>query len=100
MISDYRLVEPVPELPPLRIKDIPSVEACDLEAMYHLEESFAKATKSSLGLVSNTLEELEEQFIATLGQELSNPIFPTGPFHNYFLASSSNLLVQDQTSIS
>ncbi|KAH9661374.1 UDP-glycosyltransferase 76B1 [Citrus sinensis] len=57
--------------------------------------------KASSGMIWNTFEELEQAALSTLPEEYSGiPVFPIGPFHKYFPASSSSLLSQDQSSIS
>ncbi|KAF3952328.1 hypothetical protein CMV_022101 [Castanea mollissima] len=57
-------------------------------------------SKASSGIILNSFEELELSELDTLRQEFPIPIFPIGPFHKYFLtSSSSSLLAQDQSSI-
>ncbi|KAA8539658.1 hypothetical protein F0562_026350 [Nyssa sinensis] len=99
-IQDSQLEEPVLELPPLRVKDLPVIKTLNPEAYYQLIESMIKETRASSGLIWNSFEELEQPSLATLGQDFPIPIFPIGPFHKYFPASSSSLLTQDQNSIS
>uniref|UniRef100_A0A5B7AX51 Putative UDP-glucoronosyl/UDP-glucosyl transferase family protein n=1 Tax=Davidia involucrata TaxID=16924 RepID=A0A5B7AX51_DAVIN len=99
-IQNSQLEEPVQELPHLRVKDLPVIKTLNPEALYQLVESMIKETKASSGLIWNSFEELEQPALATLGQDFPIPIFPIGPFHKYFPASSSSLLTQDQNSIS
>lgn len=48
-------------------------------------------TKASSGLILNSFEEPEQPALVALGELLSVPIFPIGPLHKYFPASSSSL---------
>lgn len=53
-ISETQLEEPVLELPPLKVKDLP------LEAQHELMAKMVKETKScSQGIICNTFKELE-----------------------------------------
>ncbi|KAL7229017.1 hypothetical protein ACSBR2_007668 [Camellia fascicularis] len=83
-VQDSRLEEPIPELPPLRVKDIPT---------------WSYKSKASSGLIWNSSEELEQPALATLPQDFHIPIFLISPFHQYFPASSSSFLTLDETSI-
>ncbi|KAM4104361.1 hypothetical protein ACJW30_06G151900 [Castanea mollissima] len=85
-IQDSQLEEPVAELPPLKIKDLLVMDNVDPDSYYEI----------IAGMVNESKSELD-----TLRQEFPNPIFPIGPFHKYYLtSSSSSLLAQDQSSIS
>lgn len=57
-------------------------------------------TKASSGLIWNSFQDLEHDELTRLHKVCPIPMFPIGPFHKYFPASSSSLLCQDQTSIS
>uniref|UniRef100_A0A5B7B0C1 Putative UDP-glycosyltransferase 76C4 n=1 Tax=Davidia involucrata TaxID=16924 RepID=A0A5B7B0C1_DAVIN len=98
--QDSQLAALVPELPPLRVRDIPTIGTDLPEDLYQLIECMIKEIKASSGLIWNSFEELEQPALATLGQDFPIPVFPIGPFHKYFPASSSSLLAQDQSSIS
>ncbi|KAK1364940.1 hypothetical protein POM88_040501 [Heracleum sosnowskyi] len=98
--QDSQLEELVPELPPLRVKDLPLIKTNNPEALYQLVEGIVKETKASSGLIWNSFEELEKPELATLMQDFPIPIFPVGPFHKYFSACSSSLILHDQTCIS
>ncbi|KAH9688037.1 UDP-glycosyltransferase 76B1 [Citrus sinensis] len=54
------------------------------------------------GIIWNSFEDLEQVELTAVHQQyyLSIPVFPIGPFHKCFPASSSSLLSQDQSSIS
>lgn len=100
MYSDSRLEEPVLELPPLRIKDLPVINSSNLEALVELVNLMVQETKASSAVIWNSFEELEQPALDTLRQLFSIPIFPIGPFHKYFPASSSSLMTQDKMCIS
>ncbi|KAL5799884.1 hypothetical protein ACOSQ4_032768 [Xanthoceras sorbifolium] len=51
---------PVPEIPPLRVKDIPMIETQDPEDLYQLIKAMVKQIKASSGLIWNSFQELEE----------------------------------------
>ena len=59
-----------------------------------------KEIKGSSGLIWNSVEELEPSEMIKLGRDFPIPLFPIGPFHSYFPASSSSLLTQDQSCLS
>ncbi|KAI7757116.1 hypothetical protein M8C21_021052 [Ambrosia artemisiifolia] len=59
-----------------------------------------QATKRAQALIWNTFKELEEHDLNALSQDFPSPHFLIGPFHKYFLASSSSILTPDQTSLS
>ncbi|KAL0402850.1 UNVERIFIED_CONTAM: UDP-glycosyltransferase 76F1 [Sesamum radiatum] len=99
-VQDARSEEPIEELPPLRIKDLPVITTSHPEKLYRLLEGMIQETKASSGLIWNSFEELEESSLAKLRQDFQIPIFPIGPFHKHFAASSSSLLAEDHSSIS
>ncbi|ESR38044.1 hypothetical protein CICLE_v10028392mg [Citrus x clementina] len=100
-IQDPQSESPVIEYPPLRVKDIPKLETRYPEYNYPLVSAIVNNIKASSGMIWNTFEELEQAALSTLPEEYFGiPVFPIGPFHKYFPASSSSLLSQDQSSIS
>ncbi|KAL7229019.1 hypothetical protein ACSBR2_007670 [Camellia fascicularis] len=98
-VQDSRLEEPIPELPPLRVKDLPVIKTSNFDSYYQFLTDMVRQNKASSGLIFNSFEELEQPALATLCQDFHIPIFPIGPFHRYFPASSSSLLTHDETSI-
>ncbi|CAL5404599.1 unnamed protein product [Camellia sinensis] len=100
LFSDSQLESPVLELPPLKVKDLPTISTRNHEVFYKLIGSMVKETKASSGIIWNSMEDLEQSTLATVRQVFPVPSFPIGPFHNYFPASSSSLLAQDKSSIS
>ncbi|KAK8549418.1 hypothetical protein V6N13_027172 [Hibiscus sabdariffa] len=100
-IQDSRLEEPVVELPPLRVKDLPSIHTSDPEDLYKVVNSMVSQSKASSGIIWNTFQELEPTALETLHQQLGVPLFPIGPFHKRFAATSSpsGPLTHDETCI-
>ncbi|CAN6694128.1 unnamed protein product [Malus baccata var. baccata] len=98
-IQESRLEEPVLELPPFKVKDLPVLKTKDPQKYYEAVSGLKKAVEASCGIIFNTFEDLEGNSLATIRQEFNTPIFPIGPLHKCFPAntsSSSNLLSQDQ----
>ncbi|KAM1805219.1 hypothetical protein ACFX12_030996 [Malus domestica] len=101
-IQESRLEEPVLELPPFKVKDLPVLKTKDPQKYYEAVSGLKKAVEASCGIIFNTFEDLEGNSLATIRQEFNTPIFPIGPLHKCFpgnTSSSSNLLSQDQSCI-
>lgn len=88
------------EFPRLKVKDIPEITTNHPEDLCCLTGEMMEMTKSASGLIFNSFRELEEQELNELGKKFRMPTFTIGPLHKYFPASSSSLLVQDQSAIS
>ncbi|EOY17950.1 UDP-Glycosyltransferase superfamily protein, putative [Theobroma cacao] len=99
-IQDSRLEEPVVELPPLRVKDLPVIDTPDPVDLYRVVAGMVNQGKASSGLIWNTFEELEQSALETLDRQLGVPLFPIGPFHKCFPVSKSSLSPQDESCIS
>ncbi|XP_057737517.1 UDP-glycosyltransferase 76F1-like [Arachis stenosperma] len=102
-VQESRLDEPVVELPPLKVKDLPWFETRDPELFYSLTSSIFDSLKASSGVIWNTFEELESSTISKFGQEFSIPIYPIGPFHKHHIlkpSSSCSLWTPDTSCIS
>lgn len=85
----------VPELEPLRFKDLPMLNS-DL-----MQEQIAKtlATRPSLGVICNTVDCLEEESLNRLHQLYKVSFFPIGPLHMIAEQdSSSSSFVQEDYS--
>lgn len=95
-----QLEAPVPELPPLTVKDVQTVFTSKLETLNKLIANMVKGIKGSSGLIWNTFRELDEPELEACYREFPIPTFPIGPFIKYLPTSSSSLLAQDRTSIS
>lgn len=94
-LQEARQEEPVPEFPPLKIKDLPSEEHHDLLTV------MVKETKNyPQGIICNTFKELEGSVFDKLHQCLVPiPAFPIGPLHKYSPTNSTNSVMQDDSSI-
>ncbi|KAB1217794.1 UDP-glycosyltransferase 76C4 [Morella rubra] len=99
-IEESQLEEPVPNLSPLKAKDLPLIDSRDPEDLYRLFSCIFKDIKVSSGLIWNTFEELEQSELITFGQEFPIPVFPVGPLHRYFPASTGSLLTEDRSCLS
>ncbi|KAI6681009.1 hypothetical protein NL676_034890 [Syzygium grande] len=98
--SDSELDKAVPEVPPLKMKDLPVVHTKNPEDLQQILANMGRETRASAGLICNSSEELEGTKLAEARQAIPIPIFVIGPFHKYFIASSSSLVAQDMSSIS
>ncbi|KAK4487853.1 hypothetical protein RD792_003589 [Penstemon davidsonii] len=97
---DLNMDAPIEEFPPLKIKDIPQVEASNLEDVFQIIDSMVQQTKKASALIFNTFSELEEPDLPKLYNQFLMPTFTIGPFHKFFSASTTSLLTQDMNSIS
>nr|DAD28355.1 TPA_asm: hypothetical protein HUJ06_029823 [Nelumbo nucifera] len=98
-ITDSEQLEaPLPNLPPLKVKDISIIETQNPEQVYELVDAMVNQTKASSGIIWNSFEHLEHSSLAALRQEFGIPMFPIGPFQKVCpcLSSSSSLLTQDR----
>ncbi|AEE79424.1 glucuronosyl transferase-like protein [Arabidopsis thaliana] len=82
-IQDSRLDEPVTELPPLKVKDLPVMETNEPEELYRVVNDMVEGAKSSSGVIWNTFEDLERLSLMNCSSKLQVPFFPIGPFHKY-----------------
>ncbi|CAA0814694.1 UDP-glycosyltransferase 76F1 [Striga hermonthica] len=100
--EEKKLEDPVEELPPLRIKDLPVINTSHPEKLYELVQAMVEQTKASSGLIFNSFQELEDSAIEKLSGDFEIPIFPIGPFHKHLMtaSSSSSLFEEDHSSIS
>ncbi|KAJ9175811.1 hypothetical protein P3X46_014325 [Hevea brasiliensis] len=99
-IKDSQLEEPVVELPPLKVKDLPEIKTRNVEDFYHLVAGLVNESKASSGLIWNSFEDLERDALSKLYQDFPIPIFTIGPFYKYFSGTSSSSLTEDQSCIS
>lgn len=91
--------EPVEEVPPLKVKDMPVIEMYNAEDAYKNIAKMVEETKKASAIIFNTFEELEHPEMGRLCEQLASPTFAI-PFHKCFSAASSSLLAQDRSSIS
>ncbi|CAN6887573.1 unnamed protein product [Brassica oleracea] len=88
---------PVPELPHLRMKDLPWFQTDDPRSGDKLKKDVLKSLKSSSGIIFNAIEDLEAEQLKQSLKEFPVPHFCIGPFHKHVSLSSSSLLTQDMT---
>ncbi|XP_059430402.1 UDP-glycosyltransferase 76E2-like [Corylus avellana] len=91
---ESRSQDPVPELYPLRFKDLPFSVFGKLDTFLQLISKGSKIETSS-AIIYNTIDCLENSSLAKIQQQCQVPIFPIGPMHRIALASSSSLLEED-----
>ncbi|KAF8021998.1 hypothetical protein BT93_G2203 [Corymbia citriodora subsp. variegata] len=89
--GESRLEDPVPEFPPLQVKDLPGINTAEPELLDQLLHDMTEGIKDSSGVILNTFEDLEE---------ISSRNFPIGPFHKCGPSSSGSLLAEDRSCIS
>ncbi|XP_010032066.2 UDP-glycosyltransferase 76B1 [Eucalyptus grandis] len=99
-LQDSRLEEAVPELPPLKVKDLHVINSKDPEDVLRLIIAMAETMRASSGLIFNSFEELEPTKLAECRRRFPVPIFTVGPFHKQSVETSTSLLPQDRSSIS
>ncbi|KAF8101989.1 hypothetical protein N665_0201s0281 [Sinapis alba] len=81
--TDSRLDDPVIELPPLKVKDLPVIETNDPDELYRIIADMVEGVKSSSGVIWNTFEDLERDQVLDLSSNFHVPFFPIGPFHKH-----------------
>ncbi|VVA29775.1 Hypothetical predicted protein [Prunus dulcis] len=84
----------VPELHPLRFKDLPTSIFETLENYLKLVANLQKVRTSS-AVIWNNMDCLEQSSVAQIQQEFQVPIFTVGPFHKIATAASSSSLEED-----
>lgn len=80
---DSRLDDPVIELSPLKVKDLPVIETNDPDELYRIITDMVEGVKSSSGVIWNTFQDLERDQIMDLSSNFHVPFFPIGPFHKH-----------------
>ncbi|PAN10250.1 hypothetical protein PAHAL_2G081700 [Panicum hallii] len=84
-IKEEQLDEPVPDLEPLRVRDLIRVDGCDTDELCGFVASVADGVRASVsGIVINTFEAIEASELAKIQRELSLPAFAVGPLHLLF----------------
>ncbi|KAK7341644.1 hypothetical protein VNO80_24581 [Phaseolus coccineus] len=95
--QDSMSLDLVPELEPLRFKDLPMFNSGDMQ------KQVAKtiAVRPSLGVICNTVECLEEESLYRLHQVYKVSFFPIGPLHMIAEedSSSSSFVEEDYSCI-
>ncbi|XP_058109374.1 UDP-glycosyltransferase 76B1-like [Magnolia sinica] len=100
-VKDHQSKVPVPELPPLRCKDLPSngFATSDPNALYHLMTHMVDGTRAASGVIWNAFDYLERSALMKIGQDFQIPNFSVGPLHKHASSSSCSLLPQDHSCI-
>ncbi|KAL3732320.1 hypothetical protein ACJRO7_029055 [Eucalyptus globulus] len=98
-IEESRLEDPVPEFPPIRVKDLPRITG-EPELLDQILNDMIEGIKDSSGVILNTFEDLEQPALSLLRQEYPIAVFPIGPFHKCGPSSSGSLLAEDRSCIS
>ncbi|KAE8653698.1 UDP-glycosyltransferase 76C3 [Hibiscus syriacus] len=99
-LQDSQAENQVPELPYFRFKDVSMFKVIDVGSFFEFADTVVEGTKASSGIIFNSCEDLEEEYVTKFSLCFPIPVFLIGPFHKYFPASSSSLLPQDNTCIS
>uniref|UniRef100_A0A0D3GP20 Glycosyltransferase N-terminal domain-containing protein n=1 Tax=Oryza barthii TaxID=65489 RepID=A0A0D3GP20_9ORYZ len=85
-----RLDEAVPELEPLRVRDLIRVDGCETEALCGFIARVADAMRDSAsGVVVNTFDAIEASELGKIEAELSKPTFAVGPLHKLTTARTA-----------
>jgi UDP:flavonoid glycosyltransferase YjiC (YdhE family) len=84
----------VPELYPLRFKDLPFSVFVTLENLMQQLSTFTNI-KTSSAIIWNTIDYLEKSSLTKIQQQSQVPIFSIGPLHAIASASCSSLLEED-----
>ncbi|XP_049400352.1 UDP-glycosyltransferase 76E1 isoform X19 [Solanum stenotomum] len=99
--EDSQLLDPLPELHPLRFKDVPFPTIKNTVSEPILD--FCRAMSdigSSVATIWNTMQDLESSMLLRLQEHYKVPFFPIGPLHKMApLASSTSILEEDNSCI-
>ncbi|BFG34036.1 hypothetical protein CerSpe_203100 [Prunus speciosa] len=87
----------VPELHPLRFKDLPISIFDTLENILKLMAN-GHDVRTSSAIIWNTPDCLEQSSLAQIQQQCQVPIFSIGPLHKIATAASSSSLLEEDTS--
>ncbi|KAI4302410.1 hypothetical protein MLD38_038158 [Melastoma candidum] len=99
-IQGSRLEEEIIEFPPLKVKDLPAIGSQGLDEIPVMVGGMVSNSRNSSGVIINTFDDIESESLSKLREQLRIPVFPIGPFHKCFPASSSSLLTADGGCIS
>ncbi|KAM3205145.1 UDP-glycosyltransferase 76E1-like [Capsicum annuum] len=99
--EDSQLLDPLPELHPLRFKDVPFPVFNNAVPEPILD--FCRAISdigSSVATIWNTMQHLEDSLLLSLQERYKVPFFPIGPLHKMTpMASSTSILEEDNSCI-
>lgn len=92
-LQDARQEDPVPEVPPLKVKDLTSEAHHD--SLVAMVNEIKRCTE---GMICNTFKELEGSSLDRVHQIVSPiPVFPIGPLHKYSPNYDSSVATHDQS---
>ncbi|CAN6222827.1 unnamed protein product [Urochloa humidicola] len=99
--QESQLYMPVPELPPLRVRDLFQTKISSHEMLREVIARINETVRNSSGVVINTFEALESAELEKLRGELNLPfLLPAGPLHKLSSKNSgASLLDQDRACI-
>ncbi|KAF7056630.1 hypothetical protein CFC21_064018 [Triticum aestivum] len=81
-VAEERRDELVPELEPLRVRDLIRIDGSDVDALCGFISRVADAARASAsGVVLNSFDAIEAPELARIEKELSCPAFAVGPLH-------------------
>uniref|UniRef100_A0A0E0LIU6 UDP-glycosyltransferases domain-containing protein n=1 Tax=Oryza punctata TaxID=4537 RepID=A0A0E0LIU6_ORYPU len=90
-----RLDEAVPELEPLRVRDLIRVDGCEADTLCGFIARVAGAMRDSAsGVVVNTFDAIEASELDKIQTELSQPAFAVGPLHKLIPAAPAAAAVE------
>ncbi|KAL9270154.1 UDP-glycosyltransferase 76B1-like protein [Drosera capensis] len=98
-LYETQFEERIPELPPIKVKDIPRVPSTDPELTYQFLTKVCEQIKLSDGLIFNSFEELEDSELLKTRQVFGIPLYLLGPFHKAIKSSTTSLLQPDESCI-
>lgn len=97
--EDSQLLDPLPDLHPLRFKDIPLSVVNN--TVSELVVNFGRAITdkgSYVATIMNTMQDLESSLLSRLQEHYKVPFFPIGPFHKMAPMTSSTSLREEDSS--
>ncbi|XP_059296480.1 UDP-glycosyltransferase 76E1 [Lycium ferocissimum] len=99
--EESQLLDPLPELHPLRYKDLtfPAIDNTVPEPVLEFCRAMSDIG-SSVATIWNTMQDLENTMLLRLQEHYKVPFFPIGPFHKMVPSiSSTSILEEDRSCI-
>lgn len=96
-VQDSSLQDLVPDLHPLRFKDLPLSGFAYMVKVLH---NVIGSKRSVSAVIWNTMDLLEHQSLAQLQQQSQCPFFTIGPLHKIVPSGSTSLLEEESSCIS
>ncbi|XP_074578867.1 LOW QUALITY PROTEIN: DIMBOA UDP-glucosyltransferase BX8-like [Curcuma longa] len=95
--QESHLEDPIPELPPLRVKDLVRAERTSSESLSRMLEQVVGAARTSSGIIFNTFDAVEAAELELLRRRLDGvPVFAVGPLSAVTGGAQCSLLAQDR----